>query len=68
MSLKAFHVAFVTISTLLAVFVTAWAVHRLQAGGGTALWVMAILAGLGALGLPVYGVWFLGKTKDMSLL
>lgn len=68
MSLKAFHIAFVVISTLLAIFVAVWAVGQLQAGGGTQAAVMLALCGLAAVGLPAYCVWFLGKTKDMSLL
>lgn len=68
MSLKAFHIAFVAISTLLAIFVAVWAIRELQAGGGAQAGVMLVLCGVAALGLPAYGVWFLGKTKDMSLL
>jgi len=68
MSLKAFHVVFVTISVLLALGFSAWAFRE---------WVLrdewATLAGgvgsiLGAAVLVVYGRWFLRKLQGVSYL
>ncbi|MBZ0111229.1 MAG: hypothetical protein K8J08_02080 [Thermoanaerobaculia bacterium] len=65
MSLKAFHVLFVTASTLLAAGVAFWAFQ--QAPGEGMGWL-----GFGSVGaaiaLPVYGVWFLRKTREVSFL
>ena len=60
MSLKGFHVVFVTLSTLLALGFAGWA---LGIGEHRALGVASLVVGLA---LPVYGWWFLRKTKDVS--
>ena len=68
MSLKAFHIFFIAVSTLLCVGFGAWAIRDFsQSGNGlhVALGVGAILAS----GLLVrYGVWFLRKLKNESYL
>ena len=68
MSLKAFHIFFIVLSTLLAVAVGVWAVDDF---GRSASWVHLAL-GVGsfiASGVLVwYGVWFLRKLKHMSYL
>lgn len=61
MSLKAFHIAFIALATLLALWLAAWA-----AGHGFPL--LAGGAGAAAAGLVVYGIWFLRKMKGVSLL
>jgi hypothetical protein len=66
-SLKAFHVAFIVASILLSGWVAWWAAGRAAAEGGGWWW----LAGGGAaaaVGLVVYGAWFLRKTRGMSYL
>lgn len=66
MSLKAFHVIFVTVSTMLAVGVGIWALREYSARqeSGTLLFGLASLAG--AVGLLIYGRWFLKKLKGIS--
>lgn len=68
MSLKAFHVAFVVVSVLLAGFVAWWAFGHWSHHGG----VGYLLAAGGAVGagvaLVVYGVWFARKTRGVSYL
>ena len=69
MSLKAFHVLFITVSVLLSLGVGAWALREVQVGGGgrTELWL-----GVGSLGMAValliYGRYFLRKLKNVSYL
>jgi hypothetical protein len=66
MSLKAFHVAFVVCSVLLAVGFGVWAL--LQRTGGTLYLVLGLVSFAVAAGLVVYGVWFLKKLKGVSYL
>jgi hypothetical protein len=65
MSLKAFHILFVTVSTLLAVWFTVWSFTHYGAGAGTLYLVSGIGGCLLVIGLPIYGVWFLKKMKDV---
>ena len=63
MSLRAFHIVFVVVSTALAFFVGVWAVgHYSQYGASSALAIGVLSLGLG-LGLVAYGFWFLRKVK-----
>ncbi|MFQ5413068.1 MAG: hypothetical protein ACE5E6_01280 [Phycisphaerae bacterium] len=67
MSLKAFHIVFVTLSTMLAAGFGVWALRRAAERGPvyTAIGVGALLFG-GAMVL--YGRWFLRKLKHASYL
>ena len=68
MSLKAFHVFFVAVSTLCALGFGAWAIgDYLRTGSGTVL-AMGILSFVAAAALVVYGLWFLRKLKNVSYL
>ncbi len=68
MSLKAFHIVFIVLSTALTVGLGVWAVDDF---GRSASWVHLAL-GLGsfiASGVLVwYGIWFLRKLKGVSYL
>ena len=68
MSLKAFHIFFIILSTLLAVALGVWAV---DAYGRSGSWVHLVL-GVGSYaasgGLVWYGIWFLRKLKHESYL
>jgi len=65
-SLKAFHVFFIVVSTLCALMLGAWGVleHSRTASGG------ALLIGIGGFAaaavLVVYGFWFLRKLRGVS--
>ena len=63
MSLKAFHIVFVTLATLLAAGFAAWA-FREPTGDHQWLGALAVLT---AVILPIYGWWFLRKTKGVDL-
>lgn len=61
MSLKAFHLIFVTLLTALSFGCAAWAFQT-----GSLFWgVMGILAGIGVI---IYGFYFLKKLKNVSYL
>jgi len=66
-SLKAFHVAFIVLSTTLSLGFGLWAFDRLDPDSG-----LRLLFGIGGLltaaGLLAYGGWFLRKMQDVSYL
>jgi hypothetical protein len=68
MSLKAFHVVFVSLALLLAGYLGWWALGEWR-GTGDGGW-LALAAGcvLAMVALAAYGVWFLNKTKGVSFL
>lgn len=66
MSLKVFHVVFVTVSVLLALGFSLWSLRAAQAGGGGGYAVMAVAALAAAVGLVFYGGWFLRKTRGFG--
>lgn len=67
MSLKAFHILFVTLSTLLAIWFSIWSFGQHVAGAGTLYLVLGACGALLVVALIVYGIWFLKKMKDVSL-
>ena len=68
MSLKALHVVFVVVSTLLAAGFGIWAFGQYQSGAGTGYLLTAGGSVVVAASLVVYGRWFLKKLKDVSYL
>ena len=68
MSLKAFHLVFVSASILLMLTLSVWCFSDYRDGGGTSelVWSGAALAA--ALGLVVYARYFLRKLKHISYL
>ena len=68
MSLKAFHIVFVTISTLLAILFGLCAIRYYQMHSDPVALGVGIFSFVGAVGLAVYGRWFLKKLKDVSYL
>jgi len=67
MSLKAFHIVFVTLSALLAVWFSVWSFGQYSAGAGTLYLVFGLCGAILVVALIVYGFWFLKKMKDVSL-
>ena len=68
MSLKAFHVVFITLSTLLAAGFGVWSIAA-YLGRSEGLYLgLGIFSFLAAVALVVYGVYFLKKMKDVSYL
>ncbi len=66
MSLKSFHIVFVTVSTLLFVFLAVWALGFATERTGV-ITTLGVVGVLGALGMPVYGVYFYRKIKKLVL-
>jgi hypothetical protein len=59
MSLKIFHLCFITLSTLLAIGCAAWGFQ--DPANSVFPWVCVALA----VAMVIYGVWFLKKTKKL---
>lgn len=68
MSLKAFHVVFVALATILSAGFGVWEIRAWKVAGGGGALALAIAGFVIAAVLVVYGRWFLGKTKDVSYL
>ncbi|MCG3127899.1 MAG: hypothetical protein CHACPFDD_02772 [Phycisphaerae bacterium] len=68
MSLKAFHVIFLTVATLFCFGFGAWGVAFHASAGGTPVLLVALVSLLAGVALPIYGVWFLRKLKHVSYL
>ena len=66
MSLRAFHIVFVTVCTLLFAFLSVWVFGFAEDRTGmiTALGVISVI---GTLGMPVYGVYFYRKARKILL-
>jgi hypothetical protein len=68
MSLKAFHVVFVAVSTLCALGFGAWSVLDYSRTGSAGTLAMGIGGFIAAGALVWYGFWFLRKLKGVSFL
>ena len=68
MSLKAFHIAFIVVSTLLAFGFAAWSVAHYRSGGNANLLIVAGLSLFAGMGLIFYGIRFLKKLKHVSYI
>ena len=68
MSLKAFHIFFVLISTLLAIGFGLWAIRDYNHNHELLSLVFGSFSLAGAVVLLVYGRWFLRKLKGVSYL
>ena len=66
MSLKAVHVFFVTIATLIAFGFGVWSIQQYSVTGSAGDLLLTILAVAAAISLPVYGAWFLKKMKHVE--
>ena len=68
MSLKAFHIFFVVVSTALCIGFGAWAVRDFARSGDGLYLALGVGSFLGSGALAYYGVWFLRKLKGVSYL
>ncbi|MCP5537042.1 MAG: hypothetical protein H7A51_12555 [Akkermansiaceae bacterium] len=64
MSLKGFHLLFITLATLLCVFVVLWA-FVLASAAGTGLKVFGGTCAVAAVFLPLYGISFYRKARKI---
>ncbi len=68
MSLKAFHIFFIVVSTLLCVGLGVWAVNDFGRSGSWVHLALGVGAFIGSISLVWYGVWFLRKLKGVGYL
>jgi hypothetical protein len=68
MSLKGFHIVFITVSTLLALGAGAWCLWVDSMHGTPAFRIGAICSFAAGLGLICYGVYFLRKMKRLRII
>ena len=68
MSLKGFHIVFITFSTLLALGVGAWCLWVNSIEGAPIFRIGAIGSFVAATGLMIYGVWFYRKMKRLRII
>ena len=66
MSLKAFHIVFVTLSMLLSVGFGIWSLVQYRQTSTAGMLAMGVGGLIVAVFLIVYGVWFLRKLKHVS--
>jgi hypothetical protein len=66
MSLKHIHVVFITAATALALVFGAWCLAQWQTDGEASMLAGAVGSGATAVGLLVYGRWFLLKMRDLG--
>lgn len=68
MSLKGFHIVFITVSTLLALGAGAWCLWVDSVHGSPAFRLGAICSFVAAAALVTYGIWFLRKMKRLRII
>jgi hypothetical protein len=68
MSLKGFHILFITASTLLALGVGAWCIWVDLVEGAPIYRTGAICSFAAAVVLMVYGIWFYRKMKRLHII
>jgi hypothetical protein len=66
MSLKKFHVFFITVSVGLCAFFGVWCVVRYREAGGFSYAGLAALSAGAVVGLVVYELWFLKKMRGVN--
>ena len=67
MSLRGFHIVFISLMTLLSVFMAVWAIFLAPADAGVIKPLLIVVGVAGAIGLPIYGVFFYRKAKKLIL-
>ena len=68
MSLKAFHIFFILICTVLAAGTGIWALRQYSASGESGHLTMAVLSFAGGIVLLIYCPWFLRKLRNVSFI
>lgn len=63
MSLRGFHVVFVVLALALSVLTGIWSLNQFRLAGGATWLTLGIVCLAVAVGLVVYGLWFVRKTK-----
>jgi hypothetical protein len=61
--LRSVHLVFITLSTLLAVFLAVWTLERYAAEGAIEYGLIGILSSAGAVALAAYGIAFRRRSR-----
>lgn len=67
MSLRGFHLVFITLTTVLSVFMALWALLWSPTNAGMVAPILGTVGVLGSIGFPVYGVYFYRKAKNLII-
>ncbi|MDP0489537.1 MAG: hypothetical protein Q7Q71_00635 [Verrucomicrobiota bacterium JB023] len=67
MSLRGFHLVFITFATLLSLFMAVWCFVFAPANSGIGVDIMGWLSAVSAVILPIYGFRFYQKAKNIIL-
>ncbi len=68
MSLKAFHIFFIVVSTALCLGFGVWTIQDFARTGSSVHLALGVGSFIGSILLACYGVWFLRKLKGVSYL
>ena len=68
MSLKSFHIVFVTVAVLFSAGFGYWALRAFQSTGDGLMLTLSLFSFVATAGLLVYGVWVLKKLRGWSYL
>ncbi|MEM9238057.1 MAG: hypothetical protein AAGB14_14895 [Verrucomicrobiota bacterium] len=66
MSLRGFHIVFVTVATLLFAFLAIWALG-FASDKTSIIKVLGATGVIGCIGMPIYGVYFYRKARNILL-
>ncbi|MEP4079146.1 hypothetical protein [Haloferula sp.] len=66
MSLRTFHIVFVTVCTLLCAFLAVW-VFGFAADRTGVITTLGVFGAIGTLVMPIYGVYFYRKARNILL-
>ncbi len=66
MSLKGFHLVFVTLSTLMCMFLAVWS-YMLAAEPSTMATILGVVGVVGTILMPIYGVCFYRKISRIHI-
>ena len=67
MSLRGFHIVFITLTTVLSLFLVVWGFLLAPTEAAATARVLGFVGVLGLIGLPIYGVYFYRKAKKLLL-
>lgn len=66
MTLRLFHIVFISLCALLALWAGAWSSQTFADGGSSAYLAGAFIGFAAGIALPIYGVYFFKKSKHLT--
>jgi len=64
MSLRGFHVIFITLATAVSLLFSVWTLTSTSEANAGSVKVLGIASGILGIGLGIYGIWFYRKLKQ----